>query len=685
MSVIKINNNGQIEEYTLGIYATMADCSVMQKVGGSVVLCTLCIDMQNSVQEGFIPLSVQYNERMYAVGKIPHGFTKREGKPSDSEILASRLIDRSLRPLFPKDFPYPVQITLLVLSYDGRSDLYKDCINLASICLFISEIPVNANRILNATRVMRFYNKLEIPNHYNLKDSSLDLLVSGIDNELSMIEMQVLKTKSKDYEYTNELGITQLMNALYVASSCISENTSLYTQAFLPFVKQKIQLKTHLDTKQKDAIKLLYKDEITSRLRQDCGITKPYLVNNLIKIIANDMNMELSLCAKIVDSIKRDILRESALQGKRIDGRKTNEVRYINIASNILPFAHGSACFMRGQTQALVTCTIGSNSDMKTHEGLIAQKRGNVILHYNFPPFSVGEAMPIMQISRRELGHGNLALKAIESNISDSRFIRIVSEILQSNGSSSMATVCGATLALKAADIKMKNMVAGIAMGLVVEGDKYCILSDINELEDAHGDMDFKVAGSSRGFSALQLDIKIPSISLEILCNSLQKARFGIDRILSIMGKANVMPNYNALPKQLCFNVPSGSISDIIGQGGKVIRDIIATFEVSIDIDKDNGVVNISGSKYSSIKNAKKYILEILKKRELPYKIDDLYQGVIKKIIDSGILVDLPQGGVGILRKDRVESINDFLVGNPINVRIASNANGKVELDLDMK
>ncbi len=701
MRTIQIDINGQTETYILDKYATLSDCSVMQRIGGSVLLCSICVDYENPTNEDFLPLSVQYIEKMYSIGKIPQGFIKKEGKPSENEILTSRLIDRSLRPLFPKTFPYSVQVTILVMSYDGKTDVCRDALNLSSICLFLSSVPIINKQILNGVRIICNNGELKRCNSIkDIDDSSLDLFVSGIDNEVSMIEMQALKTSRNDFnhddkdnqdstiERANEISKEKLIEAISLARNYIHSNSSCYTTHFESFAKQKSDFKPDFNIHEmlKNTLQIQYGETIKSCLQSMSKTERHTQIQALIQEIAKEQNIELSLITRHIYEIKKDIMRSMILNDKiRADGRIPTQIRDIDIESNLLPYVHGSACFTRGQTQSLVTCTLGNQNDAQTQEGIIPQPKSKVIFHYNFPPFSVGEAFPIGASSRRELGHGNLALKAIESNIvSNPHTIRLVSEILQSNGSSSMASVCGATLAMLGAGIEMHNMVAGIAMGLIYESeDNFVVLSDIMGLEDFDGDMDFKIAGNEHGFSALQLDIKINGLSEKVLNESLSQAQEGLNHILSLMRKVEIVPNYDLLPQKESFCVPNGSIADIIGQGGKTIRNITSKFGVSIDIDKDNNIVSVTANNKDCIVNAKEYILGIIKKkekRELPYKQDEVYQGVVKKFLDIGVFVELPQGGNGLLKGMNADS--GLEVGKQIQVKIISLNNGKIDLDL---
>ncbi|WP_158656999.1 polyribonucleotide nucleotidyltransferase [Helicobacter aurati] len=661
MKTLKIDNGGQQESYTFNKYAQSSDISVMQKVGGSMILCTICVDYYNPLNESFLPLTVQYIEKMYAIGKIPQGFIKKEGKPSESEILVSRLIDRSLRPLFPKHFPYPVQISLLVLSYDGKSDICRDALNLAGISLFCSSIPLSCNYVPIGVRIVRHNDNGRDSfslghNLMSLQDSSLDLFVSGVytesqkDNidliaQLTMIEMHVLKTFTQvpatfDYqtqeqsacdeyhliEHSNEIPQALLLHSLLLARKHIATISKLYTQSFRSFVKPKhsLGIDSNVQLNLQQQIASEFGMQIQQYMLADSKSERKSHFDTLLKQIATHYNLsqDQETYRKIescIDNSKREMTRQMILEQKiRVDGRSLKQIRPLSIESNPLPFAHGSACFSRGETQALVTCTLGSQNDAKIEDTILMQKKKKIFFHYNFPPFCVGEVAPIGASNRREIGHGNLALKAIESNVRDiPSTLRIVSEILQSNGSSSMASVCGATLAILGADVGMHNMVAGIAMGLVYRDIyNYSILSDITGAEDYHGDMDLKVAGNEQGFTALQLDVKIDCITQEILAQTLTQAQEGLQSILESMRQVVITPNYDVLPQSLDFTINPLRIAEIIGQGGKTIKEIIAKFKIHIDFNKEKGIVILYGASQHVLCQAKDYIIEILKKKE---------------------------------------------------------------------
>ena len=702
MTTIEVDNGGQKERYTLNKYAQSSDISIMQQVGGSMILCTICIDYENPTREDFLPLTIQYLEKSYAVGKIPQGYVKREGKPSESEILVSRLVDRSLRPLFPKNFDYPTQISLLVLSHDGKSDVGRDALNLAGLTLFCSSIPLQCDFVPSCARVVRHQHLSIARNLTSLKDSSLDLFVSGLLDDsgngeavrLTMIEMQALKTMGldSDEEQSNEISRESLLQAIEVARDQISQSSRIYTANFRPFVREKRYLDYAPDCMADLEGDLLdnFGDEIKAGLSADSKSERNTEFKKLaIKIweerAAKDPELDYYQIEAALYRARRALMRRLILQGeKRADGRAPKQIRSISIESNILPCVHGSSCFTRGETQALVSCTLGGDNDSQAKDSILSRKK-RIMFHYNFPPFCVGEAAPIGASSRREIGHGNLALKAIESNIDTPYTVRLVSEILQSNGSSSMASVCGATLALLGAGVKMHNMVAGLALGLVYENENnFVVLSDIMGLEDHCGDMDLKVAGNERGITAMQLDIKLSSISLSVIAQSLAQAQEGLVYILGHMREVSIRPNYELLPQTISFTVPPSRIPEIIGQGGKTIKEIIAKFKISADMKKENGLVSLTGSSKSVLEDAKEYILELVKRRDrhdspyLPYNTDEVFFGVVKRILDFGIFVELPRGGDGLLRTTKPTNMT---VGESFKVRVISNRNGRIELD----
>ncbi len=651
MSKVNITLGERIESCRFDI-ANQANGAVLYECGGTSIIATVCVG-NTPIEADFVPLSVQYIQKTYAVGKFPAGFIKREGKPSEFEILTSRLIDRTLRPLFPKGFAYPTHIVAMVVSYDGINDLALCALKAASIALYTSNIIIEGQEKspLSAVRIGRINGEFIInPDSHALKESELDLFVSGKGDELLMIEMNAQQQNDKP----NLLSENLTIEALELAQKHIANDCEEYKKLLKSHQKQPA-IPFSLKIKQTHSLEFLRQhcvDSIKLAIQQASKSERAGAFDEIIKeVIAQGFEEEdVKHCLGI---FKKSLVREMILQDSvRADGRALDEVRKISIETNILPHAHGSALFTRGQTQALVACTLGTESDAQGIEPLgSVGAKDKFLFHYNFPSFSVGETDMIGSVGRRELGHGNLAKKALKSSIvQNNAIIRIVSEILESNGSSSMASVCGGSLALQASNVAMHSLIAGVAMGLVSEGEKYAILSDITGLEDHDGDMDFKVAGDENGISALQMDIKLGGISSEILNAALMQAKAARVHILGIMKQSlrNLTINYDILPKTENFCVPSNKMVDIIGQGGKTIKGIIEKFEVSIDLDRENGEVTISAQNAKNLKDAKEYILGLVKGFE-SYEVGLKFKGVVKKICDFGVFIELPNGGDGLL------------------------------------
>ncbi|PAF51562.1 polyribonucleotide nucleotidyltransferase [Helicobacter sp. 13S00477-4] len=698
MDIIELELKNLEEKYILNHVARQAAGSVMYQNGGTIILATVAID-EKPVKEDFLPLTVQYIEKSYALGRFPGGFVKREGKPGDFETLTSRIIDRSLRPIFPKGFNYPTQITVMVLSYDKKSDLQVCALNAAANALYISNLPIY--HAVNAVRIGRINGEFVLnPTMDKMDKSNLDLYVSGTKEALLMIEMQSLLLD----EGMNEICEEDFIKALDLGKKEISKACEQYTKTLGVFKKNPLELTLNFCQKNlniDDYIRNNYSKEVykivTEMAKSERNTSLKNVANHIFEVKGKIEDWIFEDILFALETYKKELVRYQIIhQGIRADGRGYEDIRDIEILTNILPFAHGSVLFTRGQTQALVVSTIGSENDAQIQESL-SDKVGNkekFMFHYNFPGFSVGEASIITSPSRRELGHGNLAKKALESSIVDrNKTIRLVSEILESNGSSSMASVCGGSLALCCSGIEVRNLIAGVAMGLVVEGEKYAILTDITGLEDYDGDMDFKIAGSENGISAMQMDIKIDGVSFEILQKALYQAREARQHILKIMKEAQnkIILNSDILPSIEIFNIHPGKIVEIIGHGGKTIKEIIERFKVSIDLNRENGEVRISGIDNTFIIKAKQFILDLIntQKADLDkYQVGEIFEGEVKKIFDFGAFVGLPKGGDGLLHisrfdRGRVGNIRDYICeGDKINCKILGLNKGKIELDL---
>lgn len=713
---IKINKNTEI--FNIDKVAKQAAGAVLMRQGKSVVLATVARE-EKQVEEDFLPLTVQYIEKAYAAGKIPGGYVKRETKPSDAETLTARIIDRSLRPLFPKGYAYPTQIVVMVLSADPKVDLQVMSLNAASVALYLSDIPMKAP--VCGVRIGKIDGNFILnPNNEELQNSTLDLYVAGVKDELLMIEMRALPDQKENEIFIeapyadvltqttsqnmNELSEDEILEALNLAQKAILNGSNAYEEAFSKHKKNsQIELKNEIEYPEILAfIENNFQKQIKEAINQMAKSERASELNKIAKEISNlEIAKEWSeeSVLNTLAKVKRKLIREQILnEGKRADGRSLNEVRPINIETNILPNAHGSCLFTRGQTQALVVATLGGENDAQMID-LLTEKNPiseRFMVNYNFPGFSVGEASPIKAPGRRELGHGNLAKRALYPSVDENYpyVIRLVSEILESNGSSSMATVCGGSLALKAAGVPSLKLVAGVAMGLIFEDNKYAVLTDIMGLEDHDGDMDFKVAGSKDGVTALQMDIKLGGIDQEILKQALYQAKEGRIHILNIMEEAakEIIVNEEVLPKLELFSVDPLKIVDIIGQAGKTIKEIVEKFGVSIDLDREKGEVKIAGSQNEQIKAAKDYIINITssqkgtkkgsKDKDISgFELGQEFQGIVKKIAPFGAFVELKNGVDGLLHSSKSKHLN-LSENQSLKVKISEIKNGKISVDL---
>ncbi len=687
MDFITINSSNKTEEFALKQVAKQATSSLMYRLGKTIILASVCVERE-PVSEDFLPLVVQFLEKSYAAGKIPGGFVKREGRAQDFEILTSRLIDRTLRPLFPKDYRYPTQITLMVLSHDIENDLQVSALNAASAALFLSHIaPIKS---VSACRIARIDNEFIInPNTSLLNQSSLDLFVSGTKESLNMIEMRSLG------QQLNALEEPLMLKALELAQKSLKETCTLYEEIFTPHQNELLFKESQgiiFNERLLDLLKNQYFDEIIKGIESSALSERENVFNEIARKIS-EAHSEFSLkeIELSLEKVKKTEIRRMIIKDKiRPDKRALEEVRPILIESDLLPMAHSSILFTRGQTQSLVVGVLGTDNDAQTHESLEhkAPIKERFMFHYNFPPFCVGEASSIGATSRRELGHGNLAKRALETSIKNKeQVIRLVSEILESNGSSSMASVCAGSLALYASGVEIYDLVAGVAMGMVSEGQNHAILSDISGLEDAEGDMDFKIAGNLEGITAMQMDTKMSGIQLEVLYQALLQAKKAREHILKIMheAKEKIVINFSHLPATEIFNVAPDKIVEIIGQGGRVIREIVEKFEVKIDLNKPSGEVKIMGNKERVLKT-KEFILNYLHSldQELEqYAIDEVLEAQVKRIVDFGAFLSLPKGGEGLLRKQNMDRCQVVLKeGDNIRCRVISFNKGKIALDL---
>lgn len=679
---IEVNRKKIILE--TGKLARQADGAVVVQCGGTVVLATAVASREPlETVTDFFPLSVEYREKAYAAGKIPGGFFKREGKPQEKEVLSARLIDRSLRPLFPQHFPYEVQVVVTVLSSDKEQDADVLGIVAASAALCISDIPFNGP--ISGVRVGRVNGKMVLnPSFSELDISDLNIVVAGSEDAILMVEGE-----------TKEVTEEDLLSALEYAHDTNQKIVQIQKELMQEVGKAKRPVEPREENPELfEAVRQMTLEKLSSALSYPGKKLRRQAIDDLLKEIQTALaekypEQEL-LSRDYFTQIQRQYMREMILnQGKRIDGRGYDDLREITCEISVLPRTHGSALFTRGETQSLTVTTLGTKVDEQKIEGLEGESWKSYMLHYNFPPFSVGEVKAFRGPSRREIGHGNLAERALKPVIPGEGIfpytIRIVSDILESNGSSSMATVCAGSLSLMDAGVPIKSAVAGVAMGLVKEGEKTAILTDILGDEDHLGDMDFKVTGTRRGITALQMDIKIQGISSSLLREALEKARIARMKILDIMDKAISVPKKELspyAPRILTMKVDVDLIGAIIGPGGKTIREISEKSGAEIFIE-DDGTVQIAGLEEKACQLAKQSIELMIQKPEL----GKVYKGRVTRTTNFGAFVEFLPGKEGLLHISEIEPhriarVEDVLkVGDETEVKLMGvTAEGKYEL-----
>ena len=667
-----------------GIMAKQANGSIVVRYGDTVVLATAVASKVERENVDFLPLTVDYQEKAYSAGKIPGGFFKREGRQTEKEILTSRLIDRPLRPLFPDGYYFDTQIIASVLSLgdESASDLMGMIASSAAVA--ISDIPFSGP--IGAVRVGYIDGKFSInPGYKEIVASSLNLVVAGTADAIMMVEGGA-----------SELSEDQMLEALEIAHREIKKIVALQLDLVAKVGKKKRVVKTvEIDKDLQTQVAALAMD----RLRTSIIIPDKMERQKTLDVLLDEIKQKLKKeddplrgrqIAAIFFNIEKDEVRKIILEkNTRADGRKPDQIRPISSLVGLLPRTHGSALFTRGETQALVVTTLGTSEDEQRIDSLEGEYFKTFMLHYNFPPFSVGETKPLRGPGRREVGHGALAERALKAMVpSKLEFpytIRIVSDILESNGSSSMATVCGGTLALMDAGVPIKAPVAGIAMGLIKEGEKVIVLSDILGLEDHLGDMDFKVTGTSKGITALQMDMKIEGITIEVMRSALQQAKEGRLHILGKMLETLSAPRKELnpfAPRIITMQINPDKIKDVIGSGGKVIRSIVEQTGAKIDIE-DSGVINIASSDEAAANKAKEIIRGIVQDAE----VGKLYMGKVRKIMDFGAFVEIFPGTDGLLHisqisEHRLEKVTDELKeGDEVLVKVLEiDRQGKIRL-----
>jgi polyribonucleotide nucleotidyltransferase len=630
-----------------GRMAKQADGAVLVRLGDTVVLATACAQKEPRVGVDFLPLTVDYRENTYAAGKIPGGFFKREGRPNEKEILTSRMIDRPLRPLFPEGYACETQVVGLLLSADMENDSDTLAIIGAATALYISDIPFH--RPVAAVRVGFWDGQCVVnPSTTDLRTKSrLNLLVAGTEDAIVMVESGA-----------QELTEAEMVRALTEGHNVIKQICAIQKQLRQAVGRPKREVpKKEIDANLAAEIEAAMAGPLLEAMRKT-GKLEMYarmkqVRDEYLKTLPEDQAEKRAIVPAVYDGLREKLLRtEILVNSRRLDGRRFDEIRPITSEVGVLPRTHGSALFTRGETQALVTATLGTSEDSQIIDTVQEpESRKRFMLHYNFPPFSVGEVKFLRGPGRREIGHGALAERAVRVMLPDEEAfpytIRIVSDILESNGSSSMASICGGVLALMDAGVPIKSPVAGVAMGLVKEDDKWAVLSDIAGEEDHYGDMDFKVAGTRAGITALQMDIKIGGITAEILAHALEQARQGRLHILDKMAEALAAPRPDIssyAPRILTIRVPVDKIRDIIGPGGKMIRSIVERTGCKIDVE-DDGRVSIASVDEAAAKKAVAIIEELTATAEL----NKTYLGKVVRVAEFGAFVEILPGTDGLL------------------------------------
>ena len=677
----EMNWGNQVLKIETGKIAKQATASTIVSYGDTVVMANVVAAKEPKPDLDFFPLTVSYQEKFYAAGKIPGGFFKREGRPTEFETLTSRLIDRPIRPLFPEGFKNETQVILTVLSHDGETNPDVVAMVAASSALTLSGIPFMGP--IGGCRV-GYDGKNYTLNPKINESSELDLVIAGTGEAVLMVESEA-----------NQLSEDIMLGAVKFGHESIQE----VIKTIINLAEECANDPWEFEYSINDTLLKEIKDTCESDIKNSYSIVDKMERHQSINQIKNSLeekykdNEDCNLIEVMgyFKKIEKDVVRSQILNNKtRIDGRNLDEVRDISSEVSWLPRTHGSALFTRGETQAIVVATLGFGEDEQRIEALQGSYKENFMLHYNFPPYSVGEVGRMGSAGRREIGHGKLAWRALKSVLpSKEEFdytIRLVSDITESNGSSSMATVCGSSLALMDAGVPIKNSVSGIAMGLIKEGDQYAVLSDILGDEDHLGDMDFKVAGTKEGVTSLQMDIKITGITFEIMEKALEQAKGGRNHILSEMDKALSSPRTELgpyTPRIEMIKVKRDNIGEIIGKGGATIKDIIEKSGAKIDIS-DNGNVKIAGTSNESIQSAIELINSIIEEPE----VGRVYEGKVVKVMDFGAFVNFfgkRDGLVHIsqLSDERVEKVTDVInEGDIVKVKVIGFDKGKVKLSI---
>ena len=685
MHTRELTLGSQTLSFETGKLAKQADGSVIVRFGDSVVLVTACYAANPREGIDFLPLTVDYREYTYASGRIPGGFFKREGKPAEKEVLTSRVIDRPIRPLFPPGWRHETQIIALVLSADTQNDTDVLALTGASAALAMSEIPFHTP--IAGVRVGLVDGEYVInPTYEQRKKSKIDLVVAGSRDGIVMVEAGAKEATEEEVVQALDAAHAAIRNIVGV----IEDLAKAVGKTKLQVQKKEVGTDFYREVEEKVYVPLSEAMRIRGKLENYDRVDQ--LLDDLIASLPEGEVQRKVEAKAIFKELKEKVLREEVLERRvRLDGRKFDEVRAIWSEASVLPRTHGSVVFTRGETQALVTCTLGTADDQQKVEHVEGEIYKRFMLHYNFPPFSVGEVAFLRGPGRREVGHGALAERALVPVIPpEDKFpytVRIVSDILESNGSSSMASVCGGSMAMMDAGVPLAAPVAGIAMGLIMDesSGKYAILSDIAGAEDHYGDMDFKVAGTAAGITALQMDIKVTGINADIMREALQQARTGRLHILGKMAETLSEPRASVstyAPRIVSIKIPVDKIRDVIGPGGKMIRSIIDRTGVKIDVE-DDGRVNVASVDEASAQKAINIIQELTATAEL----NKTYLGKVQRITDFGAFVEIMPGTDGLLHvseiaNHRVKDVRDELKeGEQVLVKVINiDPTGKIRL-----
>jgi polyribonucleotide nucleotidyltransferase len=683
---VEVESNGLRMTIETGKVAKQADGAVVVRFGGSMVLATCVAAKSAKEAQDFFPLTVEYRERAYAGGRIPGGYFKREGAPVKKETLTSRLIDRPIRPLFPDGFRNEVQVICLTISGDQENDPDILAMNGASAALCLSGIPFDGP--VGAVRVGLVEGKLVAnPTASQKKTSSLELIIAATEDAVLMVEAGA-----------NEISEEAILEAIAFGHA----ECKKLVRAQRDLVQRAGKPRWTVDASARDAelkarVEKLAGSKLAAALATHEKQGRAEAVSRVFDEVVQSLGVDETKKGAVREAFeaveKAEVRRLIVERGLRVDGRKVNEIRPISIDMAYLPRAHGSSVFTRGETQALVSATLGTKSDEQKIESIEGDFYKNFLLHYNFPSFSVGEVRRFGSPSRRDIGHGALAERAVEAVLPPKEefpyTIRIVSDILESNGSSSMASVCGASLALMDAGVPLRSHVAGVAMGLVKEGEKVGILTDINGAEDHFGDMDFKVAGTEKGVTALQMDIKIAGVSVDIMRSALQQAREARLIVLAKMREAIEKPRPELspyAPRFVTIKIRPEKIREIIGPGGKIIRGIQEQTGTKIDVE-DDGRVTVFSPDNASVQKALAIIQDICREVEL----DRIYLGKVKKIVEFGAFVEVIPNTEGLLHisqiaESRIRTVQDVLTeGDEVLVKVIEiDGNGKMRLSRKM-